>query len=75
MNRTIIVALLVGIAIGIASMTLMTTIPVHAQPPVDHEAYSISAGDSGAFVLSTKGSVVYCGTTKGSCVTVRGNEY
>ncbi len=74
MNRTIIIAFILGIVTGVATMTLTTGSPVHAQPP-GHEAYSISAFANGVYIVSTKGSIAYCTSAPGSCVAVRGNQY
>jgi hypothetical protein len=74
MNRRIIVPFLVGVTTGIVAMTLGRGIPVHAQPPA-HEDYSISAAANGVYIVSTKGSIAYCGPTLGSCLLVRGDQY
>ena len=74
MNRQIIIAFLFGTAMGIVMMILGTGSLVHAQGPT-HESYSISAASNSVYVVSTKGSIVYCGTTTGSCVLLRGNQY
>lgn len=74
MNRRIIIPFLVGVTTGIVTMTLGSGITVHAQPPA-HQAYSISAAANGVYIVSTKGSIAYCGPTLGTCVLVRGDQY
>jgi hypothetical protein len=74
MNRQFIIALFFGIATGVVMMTLGTGSSVHAQP-APHESYSISAAANGVYILSTKGSIAYCGPTAGSCLLVRGDQY
>jgi hypothetical protein len=74
MNRKIIIPFLFGVTTGIVTMAVGSGIPVHARGTA-HEDYSISAAANGVYILSTKGSIAYCGPAQGSCIAVRGDQW